>query len=378
MARQKRGRGEGSVYFRPDRKVWAATVSLGYADTGRRRRRTVYAPSKAGVLEKLARLQVDAASGTLGEPTRLTVAQFLGHWLETGARPAVREATFVLYEMIIRRHINPHVGGVTLAKLTPAHVQGLLTDTEKAGASPKLRLIVYQVLSGALKQAVLWGMVPRNVCTAVVRPRVPQKPMQVLDGEQARRFLAAAEADQHCALFVLLVSVGLRVGEALGVTWGDLDLKAGTLQIRQQLCEVRGRLWLAEPKTAAARRKIDLPQVTLQALRDHRQRALATGTYGNPMGLVFTDTEAHPVRKSNLRRRSFEPLLRKAGLPRIRLHDLRHTAASLHLAQGTHPRVVQEMLGHSNIGITLATYSHVLPSIQREAAVRMDALLANV
>lgn len=184
--------------------------------------------------------------------------------------------------------------------------------------------------------------------------------------------------DRLHALYVLLVSVGLRVGEALGLTWADLDLKAGTAQIRQQLCEVRGKIWLAEPKTAVARRKIDLPQVTAQALRDHRQRALAAGTYRNPMGLVFTDTEGHPVRRSNLRRRSFEALLRRAGLPRIRLHDLRHTAATLHLSEGTHPRVVQEMLGHSNVGITLTTYSHALPSLQREAAARMDALLASV
>lgn len=201
--------------------------------------------------------------------------------------------------------------------------------------------------------------------------------MPAFDADQARRFLAAAALDRLHALYALLLSVGLRVGEALGLTWGDLDLKANSLHIRQQLSEVRGRLSLTEPKTAAARRKIDLPQMAAQALRDHRQRALAGGTYHNPMGLIFTDTEGHPVRKSNLRRRSFGPLLKRAGLPRLRLHDLLHTAASLHLAQGTHPRVVQEMLGHSNIGITLSTYSHVLPSLQREAAGRMDALLAS-
>lgn len=153
--------------------------------------------------------------------------------------------------------------------------------------------------------------------------------------------------------------------------------ETGCLFVRHQLCEVRGKLWLDEPKTAKARRQVDLPAVAVMALREHRRRMLAEGHYQRD-GLVFCDTQGGPIRKSSLRRRSFEPLLNKAGLPRIRFHDLRHTAATLALGEGVHPKVVQEMLGHSQIAITLDTYSHVLPTMQKEAAAKMDALFASM
>lgn len=140
---------------------------------------------------------------------------------------------------------------------------------------------------------------------------------------------------------------------------------------------MRGKLWLDEPKTAKARRQIELPAVAVLALREHRKRQLAEGHWRTD-GHVFTDTQGGPIRKSGLRRRSFEPLLKKAGLPRIRFHDLRHTAATLALGEGVHPKIVQEMLGHSQIAITLDTYSHVLPSMQKEAAAKMDALFAGL
>lgn len=138
---------------------------------------------------------------------------------------------------------------------------------------------------------------------------------------------------------------------------------------------MNGRLWLQEPKTDRARRAVDLPLFVIAFLREHQERARAEGTLLNDRLLVFTDTQGHPIRKSNLRRRSFLPLLQRAGLPRIRLHDLRHTAATLHLRQGTHPSVVQQMLGHSRVGITLDIYSHVMPTLGKEAAQRMDDLL---
>lgn len=153
--------------------------------------------------------------------------------------------------------------------------------------------------------------------------------------------------------------------------------EAGRLFARHQLCEVRGKLWLDEPKTAKARRQVDLLAVAVLALREHRKRQLAEGHW-RADGYVFTDTQGGPIRKSGLRRRSFEPLLKKAGLPRIRFHDLRHTAATLALQEGVHPKIVQEMLGHSQISITLDTYSHVLPSMQKEAAAKMDALFASL
>lgn len=195
--------------------------------------------------------------------------------------------------------------------------------------------------------------------------------MQVLDAEQVGQLLRAAREDRLHALYVLAVATGLRQGELLGLQWEDVDLKRGMVAVRRQLAEDGGVLELREPKTAKGRRRVDLPNFAIAALRYHRKAMLAAGT---PGPLVFCDTEGNPIRKSNLIRRSFQPRLRKAKLPKIRFHDLRHTAATLLLSQGVHPKIVQERLGHAQISLTLDTDSHVLPSMQKEAAQRLDRL----
>ncbi|HEV2357498.1 MAG TPA: site-specific integrase [bacterium] len=232
--------------------------------------------------------------------------------------------------------------------------------------------MAYDELHHALDQAVRWGMIPRNVCDAVTRPGAPRPIMQVLTPTQVSALLEAAREDRLHALYVMAITTGLRQGELLGLQWDDVDLTGALLHVRHSLHEVNGRLSLGEPKTARAKRPVDLPRIAVAALREHRERMLAEG---HPHGWVFCDTEGGPVRRPNLLRRSFQPLLKKAGLPQIRFHDLRHTAATLLLLQGVHPKVVQERLGHSQISVTLDTYSHVLPSMGREAAAKLDALL---
>jgi integrase len=198
--------------------------------------------------------------------------------------------------------------------------------------------------------------------------------MQVLTPEQVKSLLEAATMDRFHALYVLAVATGLRQGELLGLRWEDVDFGGAMLRVRFALHELDGHLSLDEPKTAKSKRPVDLPEVAVTALREHRERMLSEG---HPHGLVFCDTDGGPVRRPNLIRRSFLPLLKTAGLPRIRFHDLRHTAATLLLLQGVHPKVVQERLGHSQISVTLDTYSHVLPSMGKEAAARLDAFFGN-
>ncbi len=391
MNRRRRGRGEGSIFRRKD-GLWCATVSIGYDANGKRRRRVVYGATKGAVTEQLTRLQHAALAGDLGAPSRLTVGAYLTRWLVDSARPALRDNTYTLYDGVISRHIIPGIGGVRLSRLTPAHLQGLLAALEQDQVGPATRQVVFRVLHRALKQAAVWGMVPRNACETVARPRVPRPTMRTFDAAQVRQLLAAAKGDRLEALYVMAVSTGMRQGELLGLQWEDIDLGHGAVQIRHQLQDVAGKLALVEPKTSRSRRRVDLPALAVVALLEHRERMRRQGrSIGE--GYVFTDTEGGPIRKSNLRRRSFEPLLelqalreelRKEGvaedalpkpLPRIRFHDLRHTAATLHLASGTHPKVVQEMLGHSTISMTLDTYSHTVPSMQKEAAATMDRLL---
>ncbi len=390
----RRGRGEGSVFRRRD-GLWCGSITVGYTEHGRRRRRAVYGKTKGEVLAKLTRLQHAAFTGTLGDSQRLTVAVFLERWLEDAARPAVQATTHRRYSEVVRLHVAPHIGGAVLSRLTPAHVQGMLTAMEKGGASARVRQMTFNILHRALGQALRWGMVPRNVCDAVVRPRVPRPTMRTLDAAQVRLLLAEAKGDRLEALYVLAVSTGMRQGELLGLQWEDIDLDRGTVQIRHQLHELAGQHALVEPKTAKSRRRVDLPALAVVALMEHRERMRTQG-FSVGEGYVFTDTKGGPLRKSNLLRRSFVPLLdlrntREAlrtqdvaedalpkPLPRIRFHDLRHTAATLHLASGTHPKVVQEMLGHSTISMTLDTYSHTVPSMQREAAATMDRLLGHL
>jgi len=319
-------------------------------------------------------LQRASVGGLVLAATRTTVAEFMTRWVEDSARPSVRPRTYQIYRWLIDKHLSPRIGGVRLDKLSPMHVQGWLTMMERDGCSPRLRQMAFQRLHKALKQAVKWGLVPRNVCEAVDKPKAPRKEFTVLDREQVKAFLQAAKADDLHALYAVAVTTGLRQGELLGLRWQDVDLKAGTLAVRQILQEDNptGKISFAEPKSAKSRRRVDLPQIAITALTEHRKKQFKKGRH---TGLVFTDSEGNPIRKSNLTRRSFKPILKAANLPDIRFHDLRHTAATLLLAAGVHPKVVQERLGHASIVLTLDTYSHVLPSMQKEATEKLDRLL---
>jgi integrase len=372
--RSRRGRGEGSVFRRGD-GLWCGSVTSGYDAQGKRKRRVAYGVTKQEVLEKLGALRSDVVAWSTQGSERTTVSTYLDRWLEDAVRQTVRTSTHEFYRMIVRTHLSPQIGGLKITKLAPMHIQGVLANQERSGGSSRIRQATFDVLHSALKQAVKWDIISRNPCETVPRPRVARVVIQSLTPEQARQFLSVAATDRLYALYTVLIGCGLRLGEALGLTWPDVDLKRGTLTVRQQLCEVSGKLWLQEPKTDRARRTVDMPGFVIHALCQHQEQMRNEGHLVNDRLLVFVDTEGHPVRRSNLRRRSFLALLTRAGLPRIRLHDLRHTAATLHLVQGTHPSVVQHMLGHARVSITLDTYSHVLPRLSKEAATRMDALL---
>ncbi|MBC5823364.1 MAG: site-specific integrase [Candidatus Eremiobacteraeota bacterium] len=236
-------------------------------------------------------------------------------------------------------------------------------------------------LHKALKQALRWRLVATNACEAVDKPRTSHKPMKVLDAEQTRQFLEAAKFDRLRALYVLALATGMRQGELLGLQWEDVHLDERSLSVRHTLTRTYGKareegktFELTEPKTDAGRRRIDLPNVAVRALKEHRARMLAEGLRASPF--VFCSIDGNPLVKGNVVNRSFRPILKRANLPDIRFHDLRHTAATLMLKCNVHPKIVQSTLGHANVAITLNVYSHVLPTMQREAADKLDAILA--
>jgi integrase len=281
--------------------------------------------------------------------------------------------------MIVRRHVVPALGRHQLAQLSPQDVQGYMKAKQAAGLSARTVLYHRAVLRRALGQALKWGVAARNVATLVDPPRVERHEVEPLDVEQANTFLNSVRGHRLEALFTVALALGLRQGEALGLRWEDVDLDRAVLHVRKQVQRIEGKLTLVEPKTAKSRRSVALPTFAVDALRAHKVRQLEerllAGNRWQDWGLVFPSATGTPMDASNLIGQ-YHRLLERAGLPRRRFHDLRHTCATLLLIQGEDLRVVMEVLGHSQISLTANTYQHVAQSLKRGAADRMQALFA--
>jgi integrase len=373
--RQRRGHNEGTIGRLPNGKWWAR-IDLGWVN-GRRKRKAFYADTRAevaGLLTKALRLRQQGLPVAF---ERQTVEQFLGKWLEF-KRSSLRPRSYERIEGICRLHIIPAFGKVTLHYVAPQQIQELLTTKLKEGLSPQSVKHIRQVLNSALKRALKWQMVGRNSAALTDAPRIEREPVQPLTVAEARRLLQYAAADRLEAVYSVALAIGLRRGETLGIKWEDIDLDAGIIRISRSLQRTEHKLQLLPPKTRQSARAIRLPDVAIKALRKHRARQLedrlAAGNHWTDIGLCFTTRIGTPLEPRNVSR-SFKALLKRADIPESRFHDLRHTAASLLLAQGVHPRVVMEILGHSRISLTMDTYSHVMPAALSDAASRMDDIL---
>jgi integrase len=347
----------------------------------RGRRKSFYGATRGEVSRKLTAAKVALESGLLVAPEKETVESYLRRWLSDAAGPTVRATTFEGYERMIRLHINPEVGTIRIARLTPQALSRLYRTLLDRGLAPKTVRLVHALLHRALRQAVRWRIVAVNVADAVDAPRAGRPEFRTLSPEEADRLMEAARPDRFHGLFVLAIASGMREAELLGLRWSDLDFEHSSLSVRQQAMRVKGRWLFTEPKTSKGRRVISLPPFAVEALRQHRVRhaeeRLGMGKAWEDHDLVFPNHAGRPVEKQNLLRRHFWPLLERAGLPHIRFHDLRHTAATLLLSEGVHPKVVQERLGHSTINTTMDVYSHVMPTLQKEAAGHLERLFAS-
>jgi integrase len=372
----KRGHNEGSIYKRDDGR-WVAIVTLGY-EGGKRKRKSFYGETRKDVQEQLTKALRDLQQGLPIASERLTVGDFLQRWLEDVVKGKKEPKTYASYAQLVRLHLAPELGRIALAKLSPQEVQEFINRKQAAGLSPRTIQYLHAILRAALNRALKWGLVSRNVATLVEVPSVRRKPTQFLEPEQARRLLDDIRGDRLEALYTVALAIGLREGEALGLRWQDVNLETGTITVQVGLQRVEGKLQLKNLKTEHSRRSISLPQFANAALRSHRARQLEerlqAGELWEEHGLVFTTALGKPLDSRNVVRR-FKRALQQAGLPDQRFYDLRHTCASLLLVQGVHPRVVMEILGHSQISLTMNTYSHVAPQLQGEAAERMHRLL---
>jgi integrase len=373
----RRGRREGSVYRRADGR-WAGVIDLGW-QAGRRVRKTVYGTTRRQAADKLATAQRAFAGGLAPAPERLTVGDWLGDWLES-TRSTIRPSTFASYESIVRVHLVPSLGRIPLGKLAVADVERLLRAKSATDLSARRVAMIRAVLRRALGRAVKHRLIAANVAALADGPRQERHEIAPLDPGEARRFLAAVKGHRLEAAFVAALMTGLRSGELRALTWDDVSLESRTITVRRSLAWVDGRWERVEPKSRAGRRIVPLPPMAADLLAWHRlaqerdRSLLGSSWRGSEWNLVFTTSVGTPLEPAGLLRQ-FQAVLSTAGIRRVRFHDLRHSAATFWLAARIPARVVADMLGHSQVSLTLQVYSHVLPELRRDAADRLEAIV---
>lgn len=371
----RRAHGEGGITQRKDGR-WQGSFPV---ETSRgRTKRYVYGKSQKEVAEKLYDLRLRYGDGQIYDAEVMKVSEFLAKWLES-IRGSVKEKTWISYEGTVRLHIEPEIGGLKLAKLKPLHVQNLYAHKLSSGLSPTSVNNIHRVLRRALNCAVRWGMLTRSVCDLVDPPRPSRREMRTLTTEEVRRLLLATRGDRLEAFYVLAVCTGMRFGELLGLLWEDLDLERNALHLRRQLIRSKDEgYYLGDLKDSDARR-IPLPEEAVNALEIHRKRQLEErmqrARQWKDNGLVFCTQIGTPLDQRNLYRRHYKRLLKAAELPDIRFHDLRHTYATLMIADGNNVKTIQRILGHYTASYTLDRYSHVLKEHEDQAAAAVQNLI---
>ena len=375
----KRGNGEGSIYFRTSDEKWVGSITL-----ENRKRKVFYGRTRKEVQEKLKVALRDQQQGTLITAPKQTLAQFLFEWLENSQKQSVRPRTYERYEELVRLHIVPALGRHELQKLSAQQLQAFYAKKAEEGLSATTINHFHNVLHKALDTAVKWNLVARNVCDLVSPPRRKQFEVHPLTLEQVHKLLSVVDGHEMEALIKLALATGLRRGELMGLKWQDINVDAGVLQVRRILSRVPSKMpgkgyVEAEPKTQKSRRSVVIAPFALEALTQHRERQLEAklkaGDAWQEHDYVFCTSIGTHLNPTRDMLDQLKALLKKAGLPDIRFHDLRHSAATLLLSVGVHPKVVQEILGHSQISITMDVYSHVLPGMQQDAMSRLNDAL---
>lgn len=359
--------------------TWLIRIPLGRDARGTRRyhNHTVKGTKKEAEQYRTRKLR-ELDTGSFVEAARETVGEFLLQYLRDVVAIRVRDRTLADYQSLADRYLIPNLGHRKLGQLSPADIQNVYTMLAARRLSARTIRYAHSVLHGALQQAVRWRKLSQNPAKLVDLPRHEHREMTALDSEQARRFLEAAASDRWYGLWTVLLTCGLRPGEALGLKWSDFD--GNRVRIQRALVRQDGKGWsLAEPKTPRARRVVTVPDGTLRVLASHRaaqnRDRLAAGASWMNLDLVFATRTGLPLDYRAVVQRHFKPLLERAGLPAIRPYDLRHSCATLLLGTGENVKVVSERLGHASVTITLDNYAHVLPDMQQKAAERLDGLL---
>ncbi len=372
---KKRGNNEGTIHRRKSGS-WRAQVTLdghrlGFtADTRKE--------CQDWIRETLGKID----DGLTFANTKLFAKDFLNDWL-TSKKASIRPTTYTHYELLIRKHAVPHIGNIKLKDLRPQHIQRLYNLLPAKGVGIPTIEKLHTALHSAFSYAAKTGIITRNPANATIPPSAPPKEMQILTENQVSQMFITAKGHRWEALYYLAVTSGMRQMELLGLKWTDLDWMRRTIKIERQLVRpnAENRVEFTSPKTKFGRRTIDLGSNSMEMLRKHYDRQLGehkkAGEKWKEYGLIFTNSFGGPIHYRNLLR-NYKALLRDAGLPKIRFHDLRHTAASLMLNHNVPVIVVSRRLGHARPSITLDIYGHLIPSMQTAAAQLIDELVTPI
>lgn len=382
---KRRGNGEGTINKRKDGR-WQAVVTVGYdSKTGKIRRRSFYGKTRKEAVGKMNQALKDLSAGSYVEPHKITLGEWLDRWLHDYKKGSLRSNTWEGYKTLIDTHIKPALGWAQLSKVQGAMLQHFYNEKltggrkdGKGGLSTRYVRYMHSIIRSALQQAVIDNLISRNAADSTTPPTVKTKDMEPLSENQVQQFLATVEKDRLYPAYTLAVATGMRRGELLGLKWDCIDLVNGFVTVRRQLLSSNSGPMLEEDlKTKSSRRSIPISANIVRLLKSHKstqaQEKLLLGDAYQDQGLVFAREDGAPLEPREFTKR-FQRLLEKAGLPQARFHDLRHTHASLLLAKGVHPKVVQERLGHSSITMTLDLYSHVAQGLQEQAAQKLDNL----
>ena len=320
--------------------------------------------------------------GTAVVPEKITIDEYLDRWMAATKKGSVKANTFESYAYMLDQYVRPYLGSRRLDRLTALEVQHLMTQLGEKGIGPRTIRYAYGLIKDALGQAVRWGMIARNVAENVDPPRQVRKEMQALDEAQVGEFLKAIAGAKHEILFKFMLYTGVRPSEAFGLKWSDVDLDNGMVKIQRALTRIKTDWMLGPTKTSASRRSIPIALWLVAMLRRHQrlqaEARMKIADVWQDHGFIFCDEIGGPLRGQNIRRRHLRTALKRAGLPvTLRLYDLRHSCATLMLAQGLNPKIAAERLGHASVRLTLDTYSHVTPTMQQEASDKLDAIFGD-
>ena len=369
---QHRGHHEGSYRLRKD-GLWECLFTMPNGT-----RKSVYGKSRPDVRAKMEEALDKARKGIDPKGERQTLAHFLDAWMTETQQPKLRPSTLKSYESYIRTHIVPRLGDKTLGELTAQDVQRFLNDCTCRGLSPRSVQYIRAILRAALGQALRWGYVERNVAALASPPRQKRKQIETLTADEAGHLMEATQEDRLGTLFATALYTGMRQGELLGLRWPDVDLDAGIVRVRQAVQKIDGTWEFVEPKSANGRRTLPLCQPAIDVLRHQKEQVRAMRQHADmawqEWGLVFPSALGTPLDSSNVTHH-LQRQLDRAGLPRVTFHALRHTCGSLLHQEGVPARTIMEILGHSQMTLTLGTYCHATNAMFDEAASALERAL---